>query len=363
MSKTTTELRQPQLSIVPSPGAERNACLAINPPGPFIRPPPRPHLLSAFITPDDNLFQTIHMGTAVVDPAKWLLVVEGLVRRPFALTLDQLKSLPRTSVTAFHECYGSPVQPPIHNVWRIGNVKWTGVRLSAILSLAEPLPEARFVWSEGLDHGKFFKVEADRYQKDLTIQKAQRQEVLVAFEMNGQPLEKERGGPVRLVVPGWFGTNSTKWLSKLSLQDRRAPSPYTTTLYNEKDPTDPEGKRMRPVWEVEINSMIVKPAESAVVKSGEVEVEGWAWSYDGVADVSVSIDDGLSWIPGNVDDRVEQSWQRFVAVLQLDPGEYVLVARATSMGGFKQPLERRRNHVHRVTITVEAEAVSSDKLG
>src|SRR6478609_2323735 len=99
------------------------------------------------------------MGAAVVDDAKWLLVVDGLVRKPLALSLAQLEALPQTSVTSFHECYGSPLKPPTNNPWRIGNVVWTGVRLSTILAVAEPLPAARFVWSEGLDHVKSFEYE------------------------------------------------------------------------------------------------------------------------------------------------------------------------------------------------------------
>ncbi|KAM0207039.1 hypothetical protein ACHAQD_012210 [Fusarium lateritium] len=292
------------------------------------------------------------MGAAVVDPDKWLLVIDGLVRRPFALNLEQLKALPQVSVTAFHECYGSPLKPPTDNPWRIGNVVWCGVRLSTVLDLAEPLPEAHFVWSEGLDRGKFFQYEADRYQKDLTIEKAQRPEVLIAWKINDEPLNKERGGPVRLVVPGWYGTNSTKWLCKLSLQANRAPGPYAAILYNEKDPADPDGKRMRPVWEVEVNSMITKPAESAVLKPGRVEIEGWAWSHDGVSLVEVSADDGGDWVKGIVEKKEDQAWQRFIATVNLDPGVYRLIVRAMSEGGLQQPLTGRRNHVHGVTVNV-----------
>ncbi|KAF5560202.1 sulfite oxidase s [Fusarium napiforme] len=353
MESMVTRATAYDASEVPTAGAEREACISIDPEGFFLRPPPTPHLLSFFITPDDQLFQTIHMGAAVVDEAKWLLVVDGLVRKPFALSLAQLKALPQTSVTSFHECYGSPLKPPTSNPWRIGNVVWTGVRLSTILALAEPLPKAHFVWSEGLDHGKFFEYEADRYQKDLPIKKAQRPEVLLAWKINGEPLSKERGGPVRLVVPGWFGTNSTKWLCKLSLQETRAPGPFAAVLYNEKDPADPEGVRMRPVWEVEVNSMITKPADSAVIYAGLITVEGWAWSHDGVTLVEVSKDGGCSWIRGKVDDKEDQAWQKFTATVELEPGVWKLIARATSESEMKQPLAGRRNHVHRIIVNVE----------
>ena len=339
---------------LPEEGKEREAFVRLDPNGFQIRHPPPPHELDSYITPDDKLFQTIHMGAAVINHSCYQLVVDGLVERPFAITLDELKHLPPTSITAFHECYGSPLKPPTEACWRIGNVRWTGVRLSHLLDLAGfgPCEEQRFVWSEGLDRGSFAGVDADRYQKDLPISKALRPEVLVAYEINGEPLSKERGGPVRLVVPGYFGTNSTKWLCKLSVQAKRAPGPYTTTFYNEKDPMNPQGHKMRPVWQVEINSMIVRPKPDEVCMSSEVQVKGWAWSDNGVREVEVSSNDGKTWQNARVDVSIEYGWQEFEATLQLQRGHHTIIARATSFSGAQQPLAGRRNHVHRVTLEV-----------
>ncbi|UPK91383.1 hypothetical protein LCI18_002318 [Fusarium solani-melongenae] len=351
-SLCTTSSLGVEISGLPRPGQERDACVKIYPEGFFIRHPPAPHQLDDFTTSDDKLFQTIHMGAAVVDTENWLLVVDGLVQNPFALTMEQLLKFPRTTVTAFHECYGSPLKPPTDAVWRIGNVHWTGVRLADILAIAEPRPEAQYVWSEGLDYGTFAGVTADRYQKDLPIQKALRQEVLLAFEMNGHRLGKGRGGPVRLIVPGWFGTNMTKWICRLSLQNKRAPGPYTTVFYNEIDPTDPHGSRKRPVWSVEVNSIITSPAPDAVVSGSEVAIEGWAWCHEPVVRVLVT-SSHKPWADAVVKAREGFSWQRWKAVLTLAQGEYVLVSRAVSQSGTEQPLHGRRNHVHRVRIWVK----------
>ncbi|OJD33090.1 sulfite oxidase [Diplodia corticola] len=376
----------------PGEDEERKACLAIDPPGFHIRHPPPPHMLKDFITPDDLLFETIHMGPAVVDPEKWLLVIDGLVRHPFALTLPQLKQLPRTTLTAFHECYGSPLLDPYptNALWRVGNVVWTGVRLSSLLDLAAPLPRAAFVWSEGLDRGAFAGVQADRYQKDVPMGEARGGEALVAYEMNGAPLRRERGGPVRLVVPGWFGTNMTKWLCRLSARPARAPSPFTTRWYNESVLAVPLAASMsggvdgagggavaeelavvrRPVWAVEPNSMIVDPPPDTRVLlltgrrdgvagggeggSADVVVSGWAWSHDGIASVRVCADDGADggWVDADVADRVDYSWQAFRAKLVLPVGRYGVVARAMSKGGVEQPMHGRRNHVHRIGLEV-----------
>lgn len=336
----------------PEEDEERKAFLYRDPATFFIRHPPPPHELDTFLTDDDKLFQTIHMGGAEVSLEKWMLVVEGMVEWPYALTLDQLQRLPSKTITSFHECYGSPLQPPTKALRRIGNVRWTGVPLSRLLAQAKPKPQARFVWSEGLDRGEFAGVKADRYQKDLPLEKALSSEVLVAYAMNSQPLNKNRGGPVRLVVPGWFGTNSTKWLSKLSVQDRRAPGPFTTTFYNEHYPPDDPTCESRPIWKVQPNSMIVTPAPDSNLPGPEVSVEGWAWSCDTLEDVSVSADEGETWVRAAMDSRTEFSWQRFRAKLKLSSGKHTILSRAKSSDGRMQPLGEGRNHVHRVSISV-----------
>ncbi|EXK27687.1 hypothetical protein FOMG_15915 [Fusarium oxysporum f. sp. melonis 26406] len=339
-------------SPVPTDRDERHALIDINPCGFYIRHPPKPHLLNDAITPDNLLFQTIHMGAAVINASKWTLIVDGLVESPFSISLDQLKRLPQKSVTSFHECYGSPIKPPVEAVWRVGNVIWTGVPLAFLISLASPLPEARFVWSDGLDYGTFAGITTDRYQKDLPLDKAQSPGVLIAYQMNGQALTKERGGPVRLVVPGWFGTNSTKWLCRLTLENRRAEGPYTTTFYNELDPADPKGIVKRPVWNVEVNSIIVRPEPEAVIVGAKVVIEGWAWCFEEVKNVGISFDNGETWIVAQVEDRIDFSWQKWKTELTLASGSYSVIARAESMSGQTQPLSGRRNHVHAVSFSV-----------
>ncbi|CAK1359357.1 Sulfite oxidase, mitochondrial [Cercospora beticola] len=337
---------------------ERSACLSMTP-GFHLRPPPAPHDLTEFLTPEAQLFQTIHMGKPTIDLSRYRLKIHGLVKNPYVLTLSELKSLPSTSITSFHECYGSPLQPPVKNLWRIGNVKWTGVRLKDLLARAGVPPPAEsdqnyYIWTDGLDSGSFGGYEADRYQKDLPLWKAWKDQVLVAWEMNGEPLGWERGGPVRLVVPGWFGTNSTKWLCGIELRQGRSGGLFTTRFYNERG-TGEDGKEVvKPVWEVGVNSLIVRPRDGEIVdgQGREVEIWGWAWSAPGVERVEVSVDGGKSWSDADVVERVEHEWQKFSAKVVLDAGSYFVVARAISKDGDVQPLEGRRNHVHRINIQV-----------
>ena len=184
------------------------------------------------------------------------------------------------------------------------------------------------------------------------MEKALSSEVLVAYAMNSQPLNKNRGGPVRLVVPGWFGTNSTKWLSKISVQAERAPGPFTTTFYNERYPLDDPTCVSRPIWKVQPNSMIVTPAPESTLSGPEVSVEGWAWSCDSVAEVNVSADEGKTWVRAYLDSRTEYSWQRFRAKMILPRGDHTILSRARSPQGRTQPLGEGRNHVHRVPVSV-----------
>ncbi|CAG7917964.1 unnamed protein product [Penicillium olsonii] len=336
------------------PDSERRALVTVQPQGFFIRHPPKPHDLEENLTDEACLFQTIHMGAAIVDPVRWKLVIDGLVERPFVIDFQQLQQMPCKKIVSFHECYGSPLVAPTKNVWRIGNVKWTGVVLRDLLEIARPHPEAHFVWSDGLDSGVFGGVAADRYRKDLPIDKALSPEVLVAYEMNGKPLGKERGGPVRLVVPGWFGTNSTKWLCRLSLQDRRAQGPFTTIFYNELDPEDTTGLRKRPVWKVQPNAMIVRPRPGETFLCPcDVDVWGRAWGAEEIVRVEVTVDGGDTWEEANLLPREMFEWQLFTLRVTLPRGRRVIQARATDRLGAQQALRQSRNHVPTVETQVE----------
>lgn len=339
------------------PGDERKALVEVSPRGFHLRNPPKPHQLTEFITSEADLFQTIHMGTAIVDTDAWLLKIDGLVDRPLALNLRQLKSLPKTDFTSFHECYGSPIKPPDTNLWRIGNVTWTGVQLDLLLRLTGPHPEAQYVWSDGLENGSFFQAkDCDRYQKDLPLQDAVLPKCLVAYEMNHAPIGKERGGPVRLVVPGFYGTNSTKWLCRLSLQASRSPSPFTTIYYNEVDPKYEAEQRMRPCWHVEPNSFLfVTPSSEGVVQGPDIDIDGRAWGSVEIENVVISLQDKGHWAhvaTVKASKRTENEWQYYSTRLNVQPGTYLIMAQAVDKAGCKQPISGRRNHAHIIEVLV-----------
>ncbi len=311
----------------------------------------RPHELTTFVTPERDLFRVWHLGIPDVEADRWALRVGGLVGAGLSLSFDDLRSRPQRRVTAIHECAGSPLNPLVPQR-RIGNVVWGGVPLRDILGMVRPREGAAYVISRGVDHGRFAGDNYDAYEKDLPLARAMDPDVLVALTINGEPLPIDRGGPVRLVVPGYYGTNSTKWLSQLTLSGKRSPGAFTTRYYMDRETVDGV-QRDTPVWAVAPNAILVAPANGALLPPGPTRIWGWAWSDRPVARVDVSIDGGASWASAAVESRRERSWQHFE--LEWSPrsvGEYVLLARVTDADGNAQPLHERRNRAPAAIVFV-----------
>jgi DMSO/TMAO reductase YedYZ molybdopterin-dependent catalytic subunit len=260
----------------------------------------------------------------------------------------------RTQITSIHQFCGSPMQPDVPTR-RICNVGWTGARLSELLVDCGPDPAAQFVWSSGADYGVFEDDACDAFVKDLPMDRVA-SDVLVAYEMNGSPLRPERGYPVRLVVPGYYGTNSVKWLNRLTLAETRAKGPFTTRWYN--DPVRDElGRRTGatiPVGPIAPESVIVSPAPDQTLAAGDpVEVWGWAWADGGIDAVDVGADGESSWMRAAVERPTGRAWQRFTATWRpAHRGPHELCSRAQSADGRAQPGSGARNAVHRVPVTV-----------
>jgi sulfane dehydrogenase subunit SoxC len=325
------------------------------PAGTYRRVPLKPHQLTDDITPTEELFVLAHLGVARVDPSSWWLEVDGMVGRHRRLTMSDLRRFPRREVTSFHECAGNPLTPTVPQR-RIANVVWAGVDLRDLLAEVDVYPSATYLWSYGLDHGDFAGLHSEAYVKDLPLWRVEAGDVLVAYEVNGRALPPEHGFPARLLVPGWYGTNSVKWLSRITVADRRFDGPFTTALYNDELPAAPGSGApgRRPVWEVAPESVIVRPEPGATLISGRpAEVWGRAWAATGVGRVQVSTDGGHTWREAAVGGRTGWSWQRFgLTWTPVTPGPTSLLSRATGGKGELQPMAGARNAVHRVEVTV-----------
>jgi DMSO/TMAO reductase YedYZ molybdopterin-dependent catalytic subunit len=316
----------------------------------------RPHEMTDAITAADDLFVLAHLGIPRVDPARWSLAVDGLVARPLTLGLDALTARPKTIVEAVHQCCGNPLEPRVPTR-RVANVRWGGADLAALLDECGIDPRARFLWSCGLDGGDFAGTSCDWYVKDLPLERLAAGGVLLAYELNGAPLPPEHGFPVRLVVPGYYGTNSVKWLWRLHLAERRADGPFTTAFYNDESEAGDVAAGQpprRPVWAVAPESIIVAPAPDAVIAVGEpTEIWGWAWSFRGIAAAEISVDGGASFARAALEPRRGWAWQRFSLPWRpAASGEAVLSVRVLDASGTGQPPEAARNAIHTVRVVV-----------
>ncbi len=321
------------------------------------------------------------MPEPVADIEAWCLTVDGEVESPLRLTLADLKS--RYPVKTFRmvlECGGngrSFFEPKAEgNPWTHGGVgcaEWTGVSLADVLREAGLKPSAHFTGHFGADPDKTGSRERQAMSRGVPIAKALEEHTLLAWAMNGEPLPFLHGGPLRLVVPGWPGSLSQKWLTRIWIRDREHDGPGMTGL-SYRVPVRPlppgsdgQSVETRVLESMPVRSIVSSPADGAQLPSGtrEIEVRGAAWAGDlGVARVDVSIDGGATWTEAALaPPRNRYDWVRWRAPIRL-PGDgfYEIHARATDSQDRAQPFRAVGwnpngygcNAMHRVAVTVGA---------
>jgi sulfane dehydrogenase subunit SoxC len=316
----------------------------------------QPHEMTEPLTPADDIFVLAHLGVPRVDPPSWRLTIDGLIDKPATFDLAALKRRPKVTLEAVHNCCGSPLEPTVPTR-RVVNVRWGGVDVAELLAECGVAPRAKFLWSYGLDGGDFAGNAVDWFVKDMPLARLDLGGVLLAYELNDAPLPAEHGFPLRLVVPGYYGTNSVKWLWRLHLAEHRAENLFTTKLYNDPIPADDVAAGQppqRPVWAIAPDAVIVTPGPNAVLAlDAPTEISGWAWSFRGIAAVEVSADDGESFRRATLQERRGWAWQRFSLSWQpASRGETQLLARAVEAGGSAQPRSGARNAMHSVQVMV-----------
>lgn len=284
--------------------------------------------------PNDRFFIRSNGPIPVVDPATWTMRVYGEVNQPVTLSLVELRALPTTRLEAFIECAGNgrtrfeplpPGTPWVNDA--IGNAVWEGVALSAILDLAGVRPSAVDVVTQGADFAEM--------RRGLPLSVARSPETLVVWTMNGEPLPTAHGGPARILVPGWAGIASTKWLAALEVISHPFDGFWNTDNYVF---WDEEGAPLRPIAEMPPKSLIVTPAENSCLEPGPITIAGWAWSGFGAVElVEVSVDGGLAWEPATLHAGERHGWRRWEHPWVATPGCHRLLARATDERRLRQP--------------------------
>jgi DMSO/TMAO reductase YedYZ molybdopterin-dependent catalytic subunit len=322
--------------------------VVLNPAGLVRRLPLKPEELQSTIIAQRDMFVLAHIGIPQVDISTWTLDVGGEVATPLRLTYEELRRFPKHTVESFHQGAGFPRRPDLPTR-RVVNVVWGGAPVCDVAAAAGVKPNAHYLWAYGLDRGPF-EGKPDHYAKDLPLQRLHDGSWLLAYEVNGEPLTREHGFPVRLVAPGFYGTNCVKWISRIAFSEQRCPGTFTQVLYN--DPVKGSDER-RPVWEAGPESVIVAPHDRAQLAPGHHKVWGWAWGSKPITRVEVSCDGGATWGEARLESRRQWSWQRFSFAWDArEPRQTELRARAIDADARVQPERDARNAIHCIDVTI-----------
>ena len=318
---------------------------------PFNAETTRAALAEGPVTATDAFYVRGHGAVPDIDPLAFHVRVHGLVERELSLSLTTLREAFRErEVTATLQCAGNrragliavrdiPGEAP----WgpgATGTATWRGVALADVLALAGPLHGATHVGFEGADMTSEGE-RAERFGGSIPLDKACRPEVLLAWAMNGEPLPPVHGAPLRVVVPGYIGARSVKWLERIQVRSTPWPGYFQDVVYRllPEDGKPAPGAGM-PLGLVALNADILSPADGATVPAGPVDVRGYAFAGGErhVARVDVSLDGGASWSQAELlDDLGTWAWRHWRIAVDLAPGEHEIVVRAWDSSAATQP--------------------------
>jgi DMSO/TMAO reductase YedYZ molybdopterin-dependent catalytic subunit len=333
--------------------------------------------LRSWVTPNRLFFVRNHFGAPAIDPQTWSLKVGGLVARGIELDQAAIESLPVRSVFATMECAGngrSFLEQTTHGVqWgagAIGHAEWTGTPLRLVLEMVNPQGAAREVVFTGADRG----TEPDHPQtmafaRSLPLETAWGEDILLATRMNGEPLTPAHGRPLRLIVPGWYGVASVKWLTGIHLTDKEFKGYYQSTKYTVRR-RSARGMQVEVVGEMQPKSEILQPTDQSEVGVGLNRIFGLAWAGpDAVAAVEVSTDGGRNWAQANlIGMTAPYSWAMWeYSWRPSQTGRCQLLSRAVSTSGRMQPMRHEPlnggyliHHSRPITVEVKPTWVATD---
>ena len=341
------------------------------------------HLLDDAVTPTPRIF--VRNNGQIPEPAtdaeKWTLSVDGEVNNPLKLTLGELKSrFPNVTLPLQMECGGngrSFFAPETRgNQWTngaISNAAWTGVRLKDVLAAAQPKPSAVYTGHYGADPHLSGDASKPSISRGVPLAKAMEEHSLIVWAVNGQPLPNIHGYPLRLIIPGWPGSVSAKWLTRIWVREKEHDGPgmgatsYRVPVVPIVPGAKDDGKTFRNLESMPVRSIITNVAHGTELAAGtrDVAVRGQAWAGDlAVRQVDVSIDFGQSWTRADLAAPPNKfAWQRFQTTVKLpSAGYYEIWARATDANGLMQPHQAGNwnpqgyggNPMHRVAVLAKS---------
>lgn len=300
--------------------------------------------LEGTITPLPLFFVRNNDTIPEIAPEDWALRIDGLVERPYTLTYDELRRLPSVSYVAVLQCCGNGrarfadgERQAEGLQWEdgaVGNAEWVGVPVRLLLDRAGVAACAVQAECIGGDE--------QRTTRGVEVAKL-REDAILAYAMNGAPLSRLHGGPVRLIVPGWGGINAIKWIVGMRILDCESESVYNQQKYIMlSEDGELEGK----VRELVVNSLISNLTPGMKLQPGPQVIRGFAWSpHGGVERVDLSTDGGATWQPARLlADLGPHSWRQFEWIWEATPGSHIIAARATDASGQTQPERVPFNH-------------------
>jgi DMSO/TMAO reductase YedYZ molybdopterin-dependent catalytic subunit len=320
------------------------------------------------VTPTGMHYLLIHFDIPAVDSKTWRLEIGGNLERPLSLSLDDIRARPTRTIPVTMECAGNGrarlIPRAISNPWldeAIGTAEWTGTPLRDVVADAGVRPNTVELVFTGADHGVQGDTEQD-YARSLRLEDSTRPEVLLAYEMNGRPLEPQHGAPLRLLVPGWYGMTSVKWLTRIEAVTRPFDGYQQIVAYRyQQDEGDP-GER---VTRIRVRALMIPPGypdfptRRRFVDAGRVLLGGRAWGGTApILRVEVGVD-GM-WEDAKLAPAIgEFAWCAWSYEWDATPGEHTLSCRATDADGDTQPVDQPwnfqgvgNNRVQIVPVTV-----------
>ena len=333
---------------------EKHPDLIVHGTSPLNAEPPQDKLRAAYVTPQALLYVRSHGNIPKLDADKHRVSIKGRVAKPQQLSVADLKArFDVRTVRAVMQCAGNrradmrAVRPVKGDPWAggaIGCADWTGVRLADVLAAAGAA-------SDGHLHVAFASADVCQesdggkpYGVSIPIAKALESDVLVAFEVNGEPLAAEHGHPVRIVVPGWAGVRSPKWLETITVQDHPSEAHQQAGDYKLFPPdmrSETEDLALGiTIDAMPLNAAISEPDAGARLKAGSVTLKGYAVATDRpIVRVDVSGDGGRSWSQATIEDHggARWGWTFWNGRLDLEPGEHEICVRAWDAAGQTQP--------------------------
>ena len=322
------------------------------------------------ITPTGLHYLLIHYDIPAVDADGWRLKIAGQVATPLELTLEEIKKRPRQTIPVTMECAGNGralfAPRRISQPWlleAIGTAEWTGTPLRTILQEAGVDGAAAEIVFTGLDRG-FEGDQVQHYQRSLTVEEATKTEVLLVYEMNGEPLPPQHGFPLRLVKPGWYGMASVKWLNRIEAVAEPFQGYQMVRAYRYAQSAEDPGEV---VDVIRARALMIPPGipdfmtRDRLVDAGAVTLTGKAWAGNGgVARVEVSVDGGETWSEAQLGESASPfAWRSWTFEWHATPGARLLQVRASDATGNVQPAVQQwnfggygNNGVQRVNVVV-----------